>query len=131
MIGLDTNVLIRFLVEDDPRQAARVKQRFQTAIARRTPLYVPDIVLCETVWVLEDSYAFARGAISDTLEKLLAAGNLRFENAERAERALAAFRAGKGDFADYVIAEQAIAAGCETVLTFDKALLREPRFEAP
>ncbi len=131
MIALDTNVLVRFLVEDDPVQTERAAAVMRAAIARDEALFVPELVLVETVWVLRRSYRVEREEVVRTLRRLFAARHLRFRSSDSLHRALAAFASGRGDFADYVIREQAAEAGCHHVVTFDQALSAEPCFEAP
>ncbi|MFC1706486.1 PIN domain-containing protein [Planctomycetota bacterium] len=128
MIALDTNVLVRFLVEDDEKQARRAKELIQTAIEHETGLFLSDIVLCETVWVLEVSYGFNREQIEQVLRSILAARYVRFTSSDRVARAIKAYATGRGDFADYMIREHARTAGCEAVYTFDKALKRDGGF---
>ena len=131
MIALDTNVIVRFLVEDDRKQASRARLLVKNAAASKTPLYVSDIVFCEVVWVLDSAYGFGREEIVRTLRRLLQARNLRIRSAEQIAGALDAYASGPGDFADYLIREQAHEAGCDVVATFDRALLNQPGFRAP
>ena len=92
--------------------------------------YVSDVVLCEVVWVLRSAYGFGREQIGSVLGQLIAARQLTFDSSDRLLRAIRAFDAGKGDFADYVIREQAREAGCTAVRNVDKALLGEDMFAA-
>jgi predicted nucleic-acid-binding protein len=131
VIALDTNVLVRFLVEDDPEQSRQAKAMLRRAIAGNSPCFVSEVVVCEVVWVLGTSYQVGREEIARVLRQLLRARHLTFIAAERLSRALNAFESGRGDFADYLILETAREAGCESVATFDRALLREPGFVAP
>ena len=131
MIALDTNVLIRFLVEDDPVQCRQAKALVQRAIDSAEPCFVPEVVLCEVVWVLETSYRIQRPEIAVVLGQLLLAQHLTFPSTERLRRALAAYTSGRGGFADYLIREAALEEGCESVATFDRALLREVGFIHP
>ena len=131
MIALDTNVLVRFLVQDDEDQTARVQALLQRAVDRGLSCYVSDVVLCELVWVLERSYKIHREEIGQGLRQLLRARHLLFSSTDRLFRALEAYASRRGDFADYVIREHARSAGCESVATFDKALLAEQGFMAP
>lgn len=131
MIALDTNVLVRFLVEDDAVQAAKATALFERAIADGTALFISDVVLCETVWVLISRYGFSRAEVAEVLRRLLEAEHLTFPAPSQHARALAAFSSGKGDFADYVIREQSLGAGCTAVATFDQALLKEAGYRAP
>jgi predicted nucleic-acid-binding protein len=131
MIGLDTNVLIRFLVEDDEEQCRRARELIEKAVNEDEALYVSDIVMCETVWVLSSAYGFPRPEIHEALLRLLAAKQVVFDSSDRLARAFDAFRSKKGDFADYLIREHGKTAGCSSVATFDQALLKEPGFFAP
>jgi predicted nucleic-acid-binding protein len=131
MIALDTNVLVRFLVEDDKAQSAKAASLVEKAAARDETLFVSDVVICETVWVLHSAYEVSRADVAAILGQLFKATHLAFADVDGLVRALEAFVAGKGDFADYVIREHAIAAGCDEVATFDRGLLKESGFAAP
>jgi predicted nucleic-acid-binding protein len=131
MIALDTNVLVRFLVEDDVSQTAKVMSLFEQVIADGSTLFISDVVLCETVWVLISRYGFSRAEVAAVLQRLLNADHLSFSAPSQYARALAAFVVGKGDFADYVIREHGLAAGCTVVATFDQALLKETGYRSP
>ena len=130
MIGLDTNVLVRFLVDDDEIQSARARRLIEKAISDEESLFVSDVVLCETFWVLASAYKVARKEIDAVFSELLQARALAFESRDRLADALAGFSRGRGDFADYIIGARAREAGCSTVATFDRALFREPGFTA-
>lgn len=131
MIAVDTNVLVRFLVEDDARQSAAAAALVERAVRSGEALYVSGLVLCETVWVLTVSYRVPRLDVVKTLQSLLRARPLMFDYPDRVARAIDGFAAGRGDFADYLIREDAVAAGCSGVATFDRELLREEGFERP
>lgn len=129
MIALDTNVLIRFLVEDDAEQTERATRLLSRADERGEPCFVSDVVVCETVWVLQRSYRLGKSEIVEILDRLLRARQLCFDSTDRLADALAAFAQGRGDFADYLIREQAREAGFDSVATFDGALLSEAGFQ--
>ena len=129
MRALDTNVLVRFLVSDDVAQSARARRVFERA--GESDLYVSPVVVCETIWVLRRAYEFTRAEIAQTLQKLLGVRQLVFGESDAVGNALEAYAEGKGDFADYLIREQAIAAGCDDVVTFDRELLKETGFAMP
>lgn len=131
MIALDTNIVVRFLVEDEPRQVARARALVAGAAAAGEPLFIPDIVWCETVWVLASAYGFSRGAIATVLRGLLGARGVAVRSFDQIGTALDAYERGRGDFADYLIREEARAHGCEAVVTFDRALLKDAGFRAP
>jgi len=128
VIAVDTNVLVRFLVEDDPEQMERAKALLRKAVESDTPCYVSDVVLCELVWVLERTYKIKKLEIAGTLSRLLRARHLAFSSSDRLSRALEAYGSGPGGFADYVIREHARDIGCSAVATFDGDLLSEPGF---
>jgi predicted nucleic-acid-binding protein len=128
VIALDTNVLVRYLVEDDKKQSALAAALIDRVIADEDTLFVSDVVLCETVWVLSVGYRVGRKEIASVLRNLLRARHLTFAAGDQLIRALDAYEAGKGDFADYLIRGHARAAGCDAVATFDKVLLREKGF---
>jgi predicted nucleic-acid-binding protein len=131
VIALDTNVLVRFLVEDDQVQTARATALIRRVIDADERLFVPDVVMCEVAWVLGTSYKTPRREIASILRRLVGVRHLAFASTDLLARALAAFDRGKGDFADYLIREQAKAAGCTAVATFAGALLKESGFERP
>jgi predicted nucleic-acid-binding protein len=127
--GFDTNVLVRYLVKDDPAQAAIVERLIAETVAEDAAIFLNTIVLCESVWVLETGYAYARAEIAEALEKLLLTQQFEFEEREHAWRAVKRFREGKADFADYIIGEKNRSFGCERTSTFDRALKDEEGFE--
>jgi predicted nucleic-acid-binding protein len=131
VIALDTNVLVRFLVADDAEQHRRALTFIQRSLAAETTLLIPVIVLVETVWVLRRSYRLSRAEVATTLHRLVSARQLEIDSRDCVNRALRRFEAGKGDFSDYLIAEQAALKGAERVVTFDRALLAESGFETP
>jgi predicted nucleic-acid-binding protein len=131
LIALDTNVIIRFLVGDDVKQARRARALVQRLGEEDERAYVSDVVLCEVVWVLTRSYGFDRRPIVQVLIQLLAARQLLFDSVEHLSRALEAYASGKGDFADYLIREHATRVGCDSVVTFDNKLLSEVGFAPP
>jgi predicted nucleic-acid-binding protein len=131
VIAIDTNILVRYLVNDDPLQARRAKALVDRLDEEESRAYVSDIVLCELVWVLSSCYGFDRAQITLALRKLAAARQLRFASTDNVLRAIGAYEQHKGDFADYLIREHAKAAGCTSVLTFDKKLYEDGIFTAP
>lgn len=130
MTGLDTNVLLRYLVQDDPGQSKLANN----AIARlntENPGFVSMVVLCELNWSLRRAYKLPKPDRIGILDRILATAEFEIEQKRLCRRALTAYRNGAADFADYLIKEVAHASGCTTVLTFDKAALKSPGFTAP
>ena len=128
MIAVDTNVLVRFLVRDDEAQFARASALFERAQRADDSVFVAEIVVCELVWVLQRAYRVPKAEIAAALVELVRARHVELESPERVERAIAAYEGGRGDFADYLIREQARAAGCDGVATFDTQVVKESGF---
>ena len=122
MRGIDTNVLVRYLTQDNAAQSKAVDALVKAAAAGSETLHVDDVVLCETVWVLRAAYGQNKASITDVLEKVLTNSQFSFDDRDLLTRALADFRNGKGDFADYVIGRRNRRAGCDRTATFDRSL---------
>jgi predicted nucleic-acid-binding protein len=122
MRSLDTNVLVRYLAADDPKQLAAAEKLIEGSGAEREPLFLTVLVLCELVWVLSRSYGYPKDEIVNVLERVLSTDQFKVEREEIARRSLDLFRKGKGSFSDYVIGEISMQAGCRDVVTFDKDL---------
>ncbi len=131
MLALDTNVLVRFLVDDDPEQANRAAALIDDATQKNKRLFVSQIVLCELVWVLRAAYRRSKAEILVALRRLMMSRQLHIEEPALAMRALHRYATGQGDFADYLIAQRAQRAGFKEVATFDKKLLKEKGFVPP
>ena len=125
MIAVDTNVLVRFLVLDDPGQGAAAR-KLLAACTEEAPAFVAREVLLELVWVLERAYRFPRGKIADALDGLLAAEEMIVENLDSTALALERYRNDGADFADQMIAGAAMSVGCTQLHTFDKRAARYP-----
>jgi predicted nucleic-acid-binding protein len=131
VIALDTNIVLRTIVKDDPAQWRRADALLARTEASGLTLFVPTIVICEVVWTLARTYRYRRPDIATTIRELLATRFLEIERPDEVRAALAAFECGGGDFADYLIRERALAAGCADVRTFDEDLLAEAGFAPP
>lgn len=120
MIGLDTNVIVRFLAQDDEAQSALASRLF-ARLSRENPGFVSAVVLAEVCWVLSRAYKASRKELAATIEGLLRSAEVRIENAEAAWRALGVFQSGSSvEFADALIAEIAALAGARETVTFDR-----------
>jgi predicted nucleic-acid-binding protein len=128
VIGLDSNVLVRYLTQDDPLQSRKADELIEQALSAGEPLYLNHIVLCELSWVLGRAYGYDSAELAETIEAILAAAQFVFEDKDLLWQALAAFRASGADFADCVIAARNASAGCVKTLTFDKRAGRVPQF---
>lgn len=131
MIGLDTNVLVRYLTQDDAEQAAAANRVMQAQCTADDPCRLSLVVLCELVWVLGRAYGCDREAIAGILERLLSAAELEVADEAIAWRALRAYAEGPADFADYCILFANREAGCSRTLSFDQRLARHPEVDIP
>jgi predicted nucleic-acid-binding protein len=120
MIALDTNVLARYIVRDDPRQSAAATKLIESACTPESPGVVTQVVLCELVWVLDRGYGYRRDQISAVLRGLLSAQDLQLERSEIAWQALNHFEDGAADYSDYVIGLVAKEQQAEITVTFDR-----------
>ncbi|MEJ8571353.1 PIN domain-containing protein [Microbaculum marinum] len=120
MIGLDTNVLVRYIVADDADQAKRAARFIEDNLSPEVPGYIGIVVLVELVWVLERAYGYSRGQITGLLDALLTTAELRVEDAESIWPLLDPYRKGSVGFSDLVIASRNVAAGCAETVTFDR-----------
>lgn len=128
MIGVDTNVLVRYLAQDDPAQARRVDGVVSDALNSDARLHIDDIVLCETVWVLRAAYRLGKATIVEALDKVLSVTVFSFDDRELLRAALHDYREGMADFADYVIGRRNIRSGCQHTVTFDRSLSEDASF---
>lgn len=126
MPGLDTNVLVRWLVADDPAQTDRVHQLFTVARDTRETLFVPDSVMLELEWVLRSRYEFDKTAVVQACTALLETQELEFQGEPALERALYLYRQGTAEFADCLHAGQCESAEKLPLLTFDVKAARLP-----
>ena len=120
MIGLDTNVLVRYVVRDDAPQTAAATRLIESRCKTADPGLVTLVVLCELVWVLDRGYGYERAAIAGVLRRILSAGDLQVEHSDLAWQALNLYDREKADFADYVIGLGNREMNGEVTYTFDR-----------
>ncbi|MGH3430495.1 MAG: PIN domain-containing protein [Mycobacteriales bacterium] len=128
MRGLDTNVVVRYLTQDDPAQAEKVNGLIEKAVAGGEKLHLDGIVLCEIVWVLNSAYGFDKSTIVQAVEKILDTAHFVIADRELFREALTAYREGSGDFSDYAIGLRNRHAGCADTVTFDRGLRKSMLF---
>ncbi|HEY4344067.1 MAG TPA: type II toxin-antitoxin system VapC family toxin [Parvibaculum sp.] len=119
MKGVDTNVLVRFLIRDDERQAQIALEAIAKAVETGEALAISLLVLLETEWVLRSVYRFEKRSVIDVFTSLLESRDVRIESEEALEEALLHYESGGADFADCLFVAQYRTLGCETMLTFD------------
>ena len=119
MIGLDTNVLVRYVLQDDPHQSPRASRLFES-LSADAPGFVPVVVVVELAWVLGAGYEVPRQQLVAVFETLLRSKELVIDRADIVAQALQRFAGGGADFADALIERMATAAGCAATMTFDQ-----------
>ena len=130
MLGLDTNVLIRFLVADDLVQFERAQRLIRRESSNSEPVFISLVVLLETEWVLRSRYGLKKFEISSALAGLLESNELRIEDESSVEEALFLWNDSSAEFADCLIGARYRALGCRATATVDAKALRVPGFVA-
>lgn len=120
MIGIDTNVLVRYIVHDDAADARVATKIIERDCSADDPGYISLVVLCELAWVLDRGYGYAKAQISEVIRGVLSVVELEVESRDLAWAALRQFEAQRADFADYVIGLLARQGGAATTVTFDR-----------
>jgi predicted nucleic-acid-binding protein len=128
MIGLETNVVVRLMVEDDEMQTRRARRLLEEATERDEPVFISDVALSELEWVLDSAYKVPRHRILAAVNALVADQRFCFEDRQRVTTALDLYQGGRGDLADYLLGVRGEEAGARTTFTFDRALRGDPRF---
>ncbi|MFA6958655.1 MAG: type II toxin-antitoxin system VapC family toxin [Thermoanaerobaculia bacterium] len=120
MIGIDTNVLVRYIVHDDAADARVATKVIEHDCSADDPGYVSLVVLCELAWVLDRGYGYERAQIGQVIQGILSVTELEVESRDLAWEALRRFESHRADFADYVIGLVSKKAGAATTVTFDR-----------
>jgi len=129
MIGLDTNILVRYLAQDDRAQSAKATEILEGRLTEKNPGFVSVVAMVETVWALDRAYGFTAQEIATAVERLLQIEVLVVENEQEVFSAMVALKQGRGSFADALIAELGARVGCTRTLTFDQKAVRLSGFE--
>jgi len=129
MIGLDTNILVRYLTQDDPVQSAKASEILERRLTLRNPGYISVIAIVETVWVLDRAYGLTAREIAAAVERMLQVEVLVIESEQEVFSAMVALKQGRGSFADALIAGLGARAGCTRTLTFDRKATRLAGFQ--
>lgn len=128
MRALDTNVLVRYVTNDDAVQANVVERLFAECQRNREHLFISTPVMCELVWVLKNGLRQPKDEIVKTIDGLVEDDLFQIEHKPLVARALGRYRDGRADFADYLIGQLGWHASCRDTVTFDKALKNAPGF---
>jgi predicted nucleic-acid-binding protein len=120
MIALDTNVLVRYIMQDDPKQSPKASRLIE-GLTPQEPGFVPLVSVIELVWVLGSAYRLGRQQVATALELLLRSKELVLDRPDQVLQAQRRYKVGNADFADCVIERLAHEAGCTATMTFDAA----------
>jgi predicted nucleic-acid-binding protein len=131
MIGLDTNILVRYLVQDDPIQSAKASDLIERRLTEENPGFVSTVAMVEIAWVLDRAYGLGNDEIAAAIERTLQVEVLVVENEQEVFTAMIALKRGKGSFADAIILALGAKAGCSYTLTFDQKACRLAGFRLP
>ena len=126
MIGIDTNVLVRYIAEDDPEQTALANKLIDQNSSKEKPVFITLLVICELVWVLSRAYKCNREQITEVLQNLLLTENFVIEHHDIAWQALHDFKNINADYPDCLISRINQAFECQTTWTFDKKASKLP-----
>jgi predicted nucleic-acid-binding protein len=129
MIGLDTNIVVRYLTQDDPAQSRKATQIIESRLTEDQPGFISLVTMAETAWVLERTYHHSNREIAGAIEMMLQADSLLIQNEQEVFTAMVTLKTGQGTFADALIAALARWAGCSSTLTFDRKASRIDGFE--
>jgi len=119
MLGIDTNVLVRFLVRDDQNQFEKARKLLKREVSNGRRVFINQLVLLETEWVLRSRYGLAKTQMLETISRLLDAPDIQLEDEPAVEEALFIWRDAKADFADCLIGARNRRLGCRATVTFD------------
>lgn len=122
MIAVDTNVLVRLFVADEPSQAAKAQKLFDAAAEGEVAVWISDTVLVELAWTLGKAYARERSDIVKALRALVSHATVQLESPASVRSATDLFERGPADFADCLLSVKAQVAGCDRLATFDRGM---------
>jgi len=129
LIGLDTNIWVRYIVQDDERQAQLATEVIETQCSIENPAFINEITLCEIVWVLKRAYQYDKAIILNLLNQLLSVDEVYIASSVQASAAYHDYSVGNADFSDYFIAQINKNLGCSYTLSFDKKACQHDNFK--
>lgn len=128
MLGIDTNVLVRFLVRDDLAQFEQARELINREVSAGNRVVINQLVLLETEWVLRSRYSLTKQQMMETISALLDAPDVQFEDEPAVEEALFVWRDTRADFADCLIGARNRRLGCRATASFDVKAAKLPGF---
>ncbi|HUZ95230.1 MAG TPA: type II toxin-antitoxin system VapC family toxin [Edaphobacter sp.] len=131
MIGLDTNIVVRYFAQDDPIESRKATEIIERRLTEDHPGFISLVTMVETVWVLDRIYGLSDKEIASAVERMLQADSFFIQNEQEVFTAMVALRSGQGSFADALIGALGAWAGCASTLTFDRRAARLKGFDLP
>jgi len=131
MIGLDANILVRYLTQDDPAQSKQATEVIERRLTETNPGFISVVAMVELVWVLDRAYRLSSREIARAVERILQTDVFVVENEQQVFTAMIVLKSGYGSFADALVAALGAKAGCSATLTLDRKALRIPGFAHP
>jgi predicted nucleic-acid-binding protein len=129
MIGLDTNFLLRYLVQDDPFQSPKATAMMEGRLSAENQGFVSIVAMTETIWVLGRVHGVGRAELAEIVNRMLRSDSLVIEHEEEVAAAATVLRDGRGSFSDALIGALGASAGCMHTMTFDREASRLPGFQ--
>ena len=123
MIAIDTNILVRYLTQDDEKLASIATRFLEQHVNKTNYIYINNIVICELIWVLERGYRYTKTQITEVIKEILTSSEFCFENRELLWLSLENYRMTKADYSDIVICLCNKSKGCENTFTFNQAAI--------
>lgn len=120
MIGIDTNILVRYITQDDELQSGVATEFIENYCSNGNKIFVNHLVICELVWVLKKCYKLPKPKTINVIEHILQISQFSIENAQVVWQALTDYKRGSADFADYVVGRTNTFNNCDETVTFDK-----------
>lgn len=128
MIGIDTNVIVRYIVQDDPKQARAATELIEKSLSPDNPGFINHIVMCEIVWVLKRAYKLDKASICQVIEQIIRTDRIVIEDVQLVWKALETYKESKADFADCLLGQRNLQAGCQYTATLDDAASKSPGY---
>ena len=129
MIGIDTNIVVRLIVDDEPKQAVAARDFIRDRCTPEDPGYISNIVLAEVAWILSRGYGYSRNDIADAIERVMETAQLQIESSTDVAAALVDYRRGPAGFTDCLIGHLHRTAECTHTITFDRKAAKLTGFE--
>ncbi|MBL4901789.1 MAG: type II toxin-antitoxin system VapC family toxin [Desulfocapsa sp.] len=128
MIGIDTNILVRYITQDDELQSNIATEFIENYCSTGNKIFVNHLVICELVWVLKKCYKLSKPKTITVIQHILQIAQFSIENAQIIWQALTDYKTGSADFADYVVGRTNIFNKCDETITFDKKTSKSKGF---